>query len=45
MVYYAVPGGNTMHATVTSSLVNYLQGNLVKLLGFDEDEDGLEIKY
>lgn len=45
LIYYAVPGGNTISEIVTSSLVMYLQGNLTKLLGFDEDEDGLEIKY
>ncbi|MBZ0204067.1 MAG: signal peptide peptidase SppA [Ignavibacteria bacterium] len=45
LVYYAVPGGNTINDIVTSSLVNYLQVNLVKLLGLDDEDAGLEIKY
>lgn len=45
IVYYAVPGGNTINDIVTSSLVKYLQSNLIELLGFDENDDGLEIKY
>ena len=45
IVYYAVPGGNTINDIVTGSLSAYLQNNLVKLLGLDENEDGLEIKY
>lgn len=45
LVYYSVPGGNTINDIVTSSLVNYLQVNLIKLLGFDDEDAGLEIKY
>ena len=45
LVYYAVPGGNTINDIVTSSLVKYLQSNLISLLGFDDEDDGLEIKY
>jgi protease-4 len=45
LVYYAVPGGNTINDIVTSSLVKYLQSNLISLLGFDDNDDGLEIKY
>jgi protease IV len=37
LVYYA--------EIVTSSLVKYLESGFTKLLGFGEDEDGLEIKY
>lgn len=45
LIYYSVPGGNTINDIVTSSVLQYLQLNLTKLLGFEEDEDGLEIKY
>jgi protease-4 len=45
LVYYAVPGGNTINDIVTSSILKYLQVNMVNLLGFGEDKDGLEIKY
>lgn len=46
LVYYSVPGGNTINDIVTSSLISYLQTNILKLTGFDgEDDDGLEIKY
>jgi protease-4 len=45
LVYYSVPGGNTINEIVTSSLIKYLQSNFTKLLGFDEDDDGMEIKY
>lgn len=45
LVYYSVPGGNTINDIVTSSVIQYLQANLINLLGFNEDDDGLEIKY
>lgn len=46
LVYYSVPGGNTINDIVTSSLISYLQNNILKLTGFDgEDDDGLEIRY
>lgn len=45
LIYYGVPGGNTMNDIVTSSVLQYMQQSLVNLLGFGEDEDGLEIKY
>jgi protease IV len=46
LVYYSVPGGNTINDIVTSSLISYLQTNILKLTGFDgEDDDALEIKY
>ncbi|MCI0450027.1 MAG: signal peptide peptidase SppA [Chlorobi bacterium] len=45
LVYYAVPGGNTINEIITSSVIKYLQHNLTELLGFGEDENSLEIKY
>jgi protease-4 len=45
IVYYAVPGGNVINEVITSSVIKYLGHNLSELLGFGEDEDGLEIKY
>lgn len=45
LIYYSVPGGNTINDIVTSSVLQYLQLNLAKLLNIGEDEDGLEIKY
>lgn len=45
LVYYAVPGGNSINDIVTSSVVKYFQTSLMTLLGFDENDDGLEIKY
>ena len=45
LVYYAVPGGNTVNELVTESIVKYIQVNLFNMIGFDEEEQGLEIKY
>lgn len=45
LVYYAVPGGNKINDIVTSSVISYFQSSLINLLGFDENDDGLEIKY
>lgn len=45
LVYYAVPGGDSINEIVTASLVQYLQSNLVKLLGFEEENDFFDIKY
>jgi protease IV len=45
LIYYAVPGGNTINDIVTSSVLQYMQTNLIKMLGFEEGDDGLEIKY
>ena len=43
LVYYAVPGGNSINEIVTASVVQYLQKNLLKLLGFDNDI--IDVKY
>jgi protease IV len=45
LIYYSVPGGNTINDIVTSSVLKYMQASVVNLLGFEEDDDGLEIKY
>jgi len=45
IVYYAVPGGSTINEIVSKSIAEYIQSNLLNMLGFDEDEQGLEIKY
>ncbi len=45
LVYYAVPGGNKINDIVTSSVISYFQSSLINLLGFDDNDDGLEIKY
>jgi protease-4 len=45
LVYYAVPGGNTIDDIVTASVAGYIQKNLVKLLGFDENNGMPDIKY
>ncbi len=45
LVYYAVPGGNSINEIVSASVVQYLQSNLVKILGFEEENDFLDIKY
>ncbi len=45
LVYYAVPGGNTISQIVSSSVLKYLEYNLLNLTGFGDEEDGLEIKY
>jgi len=43
LIYYAVPGGGTIDDLVTSSLIRYLEYNLSKLFGFD-DESGMELQ-
>ena len=43
LVYYAVPGGNSINEIVTASVVQYLQENLAKLLGFDNNT--IDVKY
>ncbi|HEY3249565.1 MAG TPA: signal peptide peptidase SppA [Ignavibacteria bacterium] len=45
LVYYAVPGGNTINELVSKSIVQYIQTNLLELIGFDEENQDLEIKY
>ncbi len=45
LVYYAVPGGNKIDEIVTASVTGYLQKNLLKLLGFDENSNLPDIKY
>ncbi len=45
LVYYSVPGGNKINEIVTSSVISYFQANLVNLLGFSDEDEGLDIKY
>ena len=45
LVYYAVPGGNKINEIISSSVISYFQSNLIDLLGFNSEDDGLEIKY
>jgi len=45
LVYYAVPGGNTVNDLVTQSVLQYLQTNLLNMVWPDEEEQGIEIKY
>jgi protease IV len=45
LVYYAVPGGDAISEIVTTSLIHYLQQNLIKMLGFDDKDDFLDINY
>jgi protease-4 len=45
LVYYAVPGGDSINEIVSASVIQYLQSNLVKILGFEEENDFLDIKY
>ena len=45
IVYYAVPGGSTINEIVSKSIAEYIQSTLLDMLGFDEEEPGLEIKY
>lgn len=44
LTYYAVPGGNTLNEVITSSVLTYLEKNLMDMLGFGEDDNGIEIK-
>ncbi len=44
LIYYAVPNGSTINDLVTTSVVQYLQSNLLKLTGFNDDDDMLEIE-
>lgn len=43
LVYYAVPGGNTINEIATASILQYLEKNLLKLPGFDNDI--IDVKY
>ncbi len=45
LVYYSVPGGNKINEIVTSSVISYFQSNLINLLGFGDEDEGLDIKY
>lgn len=45
IVYYAVPGGNTLNEIMTGSVLEYLQLNFLELLGFSGDDDNIDIKY
>ena len=45
LVYYAVPGGNKINEIISSSVISYFQQNLIDLLGFSDEDDGLKIKY
>lgn len=45
LVYYAVPGGNKINEIISSSVISFFQQNLIDLLGFEDNDDGLEIKY
>jgi protease IV len=46
LVYYAVPGGNSINDLVTQSIMQYIQANLINMFGAeDDDHQGLEIKY
>jgi protease-4 len=42
LIYYAVPGGGTIEDIVTGSIVKYIQHNLSKIFGLDDD-NGLEV--
>ncbi len=45
LVYYAVPNSETINEIVTSSVIQYLQENFLKLTGFDNDDERLKIEY
>ncbi|MEO8513183.1 MAG: signal peptide peptidase SppA [Ignavibacteria bacterium] len=45
LVYYAVPGGNKMNEIISSSVISFFQKNLIDLMGFSDEDDGLKIKY
>lgn len=45
LVYYAVPGGETIHEIVTKSVLTYLQELMTDLLGFDEENEEIDIRY
>ena len=45
LVYYSVPGGESVQDVITASVVKYLEGNVLKLNDLDGTEDNLEIKY
>jgi protease-4 len=45
LVYYAVPGGDSINEIITTSLVQYIQNRLINLAGFNGENDFLDIKY
>ncbi len=45
LVYYAVPGGNKINEIISSSVISFFRQNLIDLMGFSDEDDGLKIKY
>lgn len=45
LVYYSVPGGNTINDIITSSVVKYFQQNVINMFINPEENENLEINY
>jgi protease-4 len=45
LVYYSVPGGETVSDVITTSVVRYIEQNLLHITDFDGDQQDIEIKY
>ncbi|RPI16075.1 MAG: signal peptide peptidase SppA [Ignavibacteriae bacterium] len=44
ITYYAVPGGNSINEIITTSVLTYFEKSMLDLLGFGEEDNGVEIK-
>lgn len=45
LVYYAIPGGDSINEIITTSMVQYIQSRLINLAGFGDENNYLDIKY
>jgi protease-4 len=45
LVYYSVPGGESVSDVITASALQYIEGNLLNITSPDGGDDNIEIKY
>lgn len=45
LIYYSVPGGNTINDIITTSVIKYFQQNVINMFIQPEENDNLEINY
>jgi protease IV len=45
LIYYSVPGGNTINDIITTSVIKYFQQNVINMFIQPEENENLEINY
>ena len=45
LVYYAVPGGESVQDVISTSVIKYLEQNVLNISDLDADDQRIEIKY